>query len=135
MNFNAFYSVSYIFRLVSSDALARGVDIPDVQLVISYDLSKSIKGYIHRAGRTGRAGKPGTAVSVIVPKQVGIFKHMLSSAHKAVPNIEKLELDSVASAINYSSHVEKLKDILEEEKQSSLQRMKAVKRIQSIIVK
>ncbi|XP_076234602.1 putative ATP-dependent RNA helicase Dbp73D [Calliopsis andreniformis] len=119
--------------LVSSDALARGVDVPDVQLVVSYDLSKSIKGYIHRSGRTGRAGKPGTAISMLIPKQVGMFKQMLSSAHKMVPDIEKLELDSIANTINYSNYVEKLKNILEEEKQTSIQRLKAVKRIQSVI--
>ena len=119
--------------LVSSDALARGVDIPDVQLVITYDLPKHIKGYIHRAGRTGRAGKPGKAISVLTSKQVGIFKHMLNNAHKAVPDIEKLELDSIANAISYSSHVEKLKEVLGEEKQNNMQRVKAVKRIQSVV--
>lgn len=118
---------------MSSDALARGVDIPDVQLVISYDLPKHIKGYIHRAGRTGRAGKPGKAISVLTSKQVGIFKHMLNNAHKAVPDIEKLELDSIANAISYSSHVERLKEVLGEEKQNNMQRVKAVKRIQSVV--
>ncbi|XP_076298355.1 putative ATP-dependent RNA helicase Dbp73D [Lasioglossum baleicum] len=121
--------------LVSSDALARGVDIPDVQLVVSYDLPKHIKGYIHRAGRTGRAGKLGTAISILTAKQVGIFKHVLSNAHKVVPNIEKLELDSVANAINYSNHVEKLKEELDKERNTNLQRTKATKRIHSKITK
>ncbi|XP_076652215.1 putative ATP-dependent RNA helicase Dbp73D [Halictus rubicundus] len=119
--------------LVSSDALARGVDIPNVQLVVSYDLPKHIKGYIHRAGRTGRAGKLGTAISILTAKQVGIFKHMLLYAHKVVPDIEKLELDSVANAINYSSHVEKLREELDKEKNNNLQRTKATKRIHSKI--
>ncbi|XP_076378316.1 putative ATP-dependent RNA helicase Dbp73D [Megalopta genalis] len=121
--------------LVSSDALARGVDIPDVQLVVSYDLPKHIKGYIHRAGRTGRAGKLGTAISILTEKQVGIFKHMLTNAHKAVPNVEKLELDSTVNAIGYSDHVEKLKEELDKEKHSNLQRIKATKRVHFTIAR
>nr|XP_012216893.1 PREDICTED: probable ATP-dependent RNA helicase Dbp73D [Linepithema humile] len=114
--------------LISSDALARGIDIPDVQLVVSYDVPKHIEGYIHRAGRTGRAGKPGTAVSVLTTNQVGIFKQMLSGAHKTVPDIERMQLDATAGAVNYQSHVEKLKEILEKEKNESLKRTKATKR-------
>ncbi|XP_050452339.1 probable ATP-dependent RNA helicase Dbp73D [Cataglyphis hispanica] len=114
--------------LISSDALARGLDIPDVQLVVSYDIPKHIKGYIHRAGRTGRAGKPGIAVSMLTPNQVGIFKQMLSGAHKIVPNIEQMELSTTANALNYENHLEKLKEILEKEKNEDLERMKAIKR-------
>ncbi|KAL6423056.1 hypothetical protein ACFW04_010500 [Cataglyphis niger] len=114
--------------LISSDALARGLDIPDVQLVVSYDIPKHIKGYIHRAGRTGRAGKPGIAVSILTPNQVGIFKQMLSGAHKIVPNIEQMELSTTANALNYQNHLEKLKEILEKEKNEDLERMKAIKR-------
>lgn len=117
-----------LFRLISSDALARGLDIQDVQLVVSYDLPKHIKGYIHRAGRTGRAGKPGTAVSILTANQVGIFKQMLSGAHKTVPNIEQMELHATADAVNYVGHLEKLTEILEKEKNESLERMKANKR-------
>lgn len=123
-----------LFRLISSDALARGLDIPDVQLVVSYDVPKHIKGYIHRAGRTGRAGKPGTAVSVLMPNQVGIFKQMLSGAHKIVPDIEQMELNVTADAINYQSHVEKLKETLEKERNESLERTKAIKRRRMINV-
>ncbi|XP_032680194.1 ATP-dependent RNA helicase DDX51 [Odontomachus brunneus] len=117
-----------IHVLISSDALARGLDIPDVQLVVSYDVPKHIKGYIHRAGRTGRAGKPGTAVSVLTANQVGIFKQMLTGAHKVVPNIERIELNDTADTMNYQSHVEKLKEILEKERNENLERTKAIKR-------
>ncbi|XP_072750506.1 probable ATP-dependent RNA helicase Dbp73D [Anoplolepis gracilipes] len=117
-----------IHVLISSDALARGLDISDVQLVVSYDLPKHIKGYIHRAGRTGRAGKPGIAVSILTQNQVGIFKQMLSGAHKIVPNIERMELNTTANAINYQNHLNKLQEILEKEKNESVERKKAIKR-------
>ena len=57
-------------RIVSSDALARGMDIEGVDYVVLYSAPKSVKNYIHRVGRTGRAGKPGTAVTLLFEKQV-----------------------------------------------------------------
>lgn len=123
----SFNNLINLFRLISSDALARGLDILDVQLVVSYDLPKHIKGYIHRAGRTGRAGKPGIAVSILAKNQVGIFKQMLSGAHKIVPNIERMEFHATETN-SYQDHFEKLKEILEKEKNESLKRTKTTKR-------
>ncbi|XP_015589283.1 ATP-dependent RNA helicase DDX51 [Cephus cinctus] len=114
--------------LISSDALARGLDIPGVKLVVSYDLPKHIKGYIHRAGRTGRAGIKGTAVSILAPNQIAMFNKMLTAAHKKVPNIEKLELETFAESIDYQAHVEKLKETLNKKQSETLQRLKATKR-------
>ena len=53
--------------LLTTDLLARGIDIPQVNLVINYDLPPSKETYVHRIGRTGRAGKPGLATSFFVP--------------------------------------------------------------------
>lgn len=49
--------------LVATDVAARGIDINDITHVINYDLPKFSEDYIHRIGRTGRAGKPGIAIS------------------------------------------------------------------------
>jgi len=51
--------------LVATDVAARGLDIPDVELVIQYDLPNNIDDYVHRIGRTGRAGRKGTAMAMI----------------------------------------------------------------------
>lgn len=58
------------FSIVSSDALARGMDIPGVKYVVSYDAPMYIKTYIHRIGRTARAGKKGTAVTLLLNEEV-----------------------------------------------------------------
>jgi ATP-dependent RNA helicase DeaD len=55
--------------LVATDVAARGLDIDDISHVFNYDLSEDSEVYVHRVGRTGRAGKSGVAISLITPKE------------------------------------------------------------------
>lgn len=55
--------------LVATDIAARGIDVTGIELVINYDLPDSPEDYVHRIGRTGRAGKTGHAISLVAPDQ------------------------------------------------------------------
>ncbi len=55
--------------LVATDVVARGVDIPSVSHVINFDLPRDPEDYVHRIGRTGRAGREGIALSLVTPRE------------------------------------------------------------------
>jgi superfamily II DNA/RNA helicase len=59
-----------IALLAASDVAARGLDIPDVSHVINYDVPWQADDYVHRIGRTGRAGKEGCSVTIVTPEDV-----------------------------------------------------------------
>jgi len=54
--------------LVATDIAARGIDVDDVTHVVNYDLPNSPEDYVHRIGRTARAGRKGTAISLVAPE-------------------------------------------------------------------
>ncbi len=55
--------------LVATDVAARGLDVPDITHVINFDIPESAETYVHRIGRTGRAGKHGEAITLVTPKE------------------------------------------------------------------
>lgn len=60
--------------LITTDLGSRGLDVPDVELVVNWDLPRDWRDYIHRVGRTARRGKRGVAVSFVGERDVGLFK-------------------------------------------------------------
>lgn len=54
--------------LIATDVASRGLDISDVNLVINYDMPFQIEDYVHRVGRTGRAGMKGISVTLFTKK-------------------------------------------------------------------
>ena len=64
--------------LVASDNLARGIDLPNIKLVINYDSPKFARSYVHRCGRTARANRFGHCLTLLKEGQVGAFKKMRS---------------------------------------------------------
>lgn len=65
--------------LVCSDLVARGIDIQDIDCVISYDIPENDKIYTHRVGRTARAGKTGIAMTLLSEGEIPRFKRMLKA--------------------------------------------------------
>ncbi|XP_051947409.1 probable ATP-dependent RNA helicase DDX23 [Xyrauchen texanus] len=59
--------------LVATDVAGRGIDIHDVSMVLNYDMAKNIEDYIHRIGRTGRAGKSGVAMTFLTKEDSTVF--------------------------------------------------------------
>ncbi|MDI6844249.1 MAG: DEAD/DEAH box helicase [Anaerosomatales bacterium] len=62
--------------LVATDVVARGIDFDDVSHVVNYDLPNTPEDYVHRIGRTARAGKSGTALSLLAPEEHGVFREI-----------------------------------------------------------
>jgi ATP-dependent RNA helicase DeaD len=60
--------------LIASDIAARGLDIKDVTHIFNLDLPVETKDYLHRVGRTGRAGKQGTAIAIVTEKETSIIR-------------------------------------------------------------
>jgi ATP-dependent RNA helicase DDX51/DBP6 len=70
----AFSSPTSPIRLIiASDLVARGIDIPQLDHVINYDLPPSVAGYVHRVGRTARAGRSGRAWTLVGDEESGWF--------------------------------------------------------------
>ena len=59
------FKSNHLQVLVATDVAARGIDVSDVSHVINYDLPATYEDYIHRIGRTGRAGKKGMALTFV----------------------------------------------------------------------
>ncbi|MDD7295391.1 MAG: DEAD/DEAH box helicase [Oscillospiraceae bacterium] len=80
--------------LIATDVAARGIDVKGVDVVFNYDLPQDHEYYIHRIGRTGRAGKEGTAYSIISGRKQELELRAISQYTRA--NIEEITLPTAA---------------------------------------
>ncbi len=83
--------------VVATDVAARGIDVPRVSHVVNYDITYDTEAYVHRIGRTGRAGRTGNAILFVAPREVS----MLRSIERATRSpIAPLTLPSRADVTN-----------------------------------
>ena len=78
--------------IICSDIFARGIDIDGVNYVICYDPPRNETQYIHRIGRTARAGNEGTAITLLTPKQLSHFTIISRRVHQKNASNDKKEL-------------------------------------------
>lgn len=101
--------------LVATDIASRGIDINDLELVINYDLPDVPETYIHRIGRTGRAGKDGVALTFCNPEEA----NLLSSIEKHIKFNLEVDIDHIYDC---SKEFARLKNINVDKNTSNLKR-------------
>merc|ERR1712238_269439 len=75
--------------LVATDVAARGLDVDDIRMVVNFDFPNDMESYIHRIGRTGRAGKKGTAVSFFVAQKNGrVARELIDLLNRTEQNVD-----------------------------------------------
>jgi len=113
--------------MVCTDAVARGMDLGVVDCVISYDPPKFVKNHIHRIGRTARAGKPGTAITLLTDNEASRFQKLIDHAQKK--NVTGLDVSGEELEVyedQFRSALQTLKtSVVEEKKAKSLKSDKA----------
>ena len=83
--------------LVATDVAARGIDIIELTHVINYSLPQDPESYVHRIGRTGRAGKEGTAITFVTPEE---YRKLVFIKRVAKTDIRKEQLPQIKDVIN-----------------------------------
>ena len=105
------FKTSKLEILIATDVAARGLDVNDVSHVFNYHLPFDSESYVHRIGRTGRAGKEGVAVSIVTPHEFRMLQKIEKNIGtklegKAVPNIDSVKSKKIIELKNQISEQE-----------------------------
>lgn len=92
--------------LIATDVAARGLDIDDISYVINYDMPEDVDTYIHRIGRTGRAGKEGIAIAFVTAEEEHLVREFelrteMKIEKREVPDQEEGTKDTIRKVVDY----------------------------------
>ncbi|AJC11621.1 DEAD/DEAH box helicase [Berryella intestinalis] len=87
------FSAGEVNILTATDVLARGIDVTEVDYVINYDLPTQPEDYVHRIGRTGRAGAAGFSVSFVTPETEDALKDIQKLIKQDIPEMKLASFD------------------------------------------
>jgi len=100
--------------LIATDVSARGIDIPDVDFVINYDLPDTPENYVHRVGRTGRGERKGQAIAFCSPQEVPLLEQVEQLLGKKIAVLE-IDDNTYAETLRLSEDVpDKWRDVVKE---------------------
>jgi len=74
--------------MVATDVASRGLDVKDVKFVINYDFPNNVEDYVHRIGRTGRAGATGTAITFFTPDNAKCARDLVKVMREAMQEVD-----------------------------------------------
>ena len=110
--------------LVATDVAARGLDVERISHVVNYDIPTDTESYVHRIGRTGRAGRKGDAISFITPRERYLLKHIEKATKQtlvqmSLPSVEDVNStrlarfdDAITAALSEPERVDFFRDVV-----------------------
>lgn len=99
--------------LICTDLAARGLDIPKIEMVVNYDMPKTHEIYLHRVGRTARAGREGRSITLV--GESAADRNIVKAAIKSLENDGKKNGKAVSRNVEWES-VEKIQKVVDEKK-------------------
>lgn len=88
------FKAGFVPIVIATSVAARGLDVKELKLVINYDCPNHMEDYVHRAGRTGRAGNKGTCITFITPEQdkfsLDVVRALKASDAYVSPELDKM---------------------------------------------
>merc|ERR1711874_380203 len=86
--------------LVATDVASRGLDIPQVQLVVNHNVPTVPKDYVHRVGRTARAGRAGRSVTLVTPHDIGLVHAIEEEVNNKMVEMDEERVALILTQIN-----------------------------------
>lgn len=114
--------------LIATDVSARGIDIPNVQLVINYDLPDRAENYVHRIGRTGRGRKKGEAIAFCSSQEKEMLSEIENYVHGKIRILDITKADYNDTKLFTNDQVDKMGELLKQVEEMEKRNRKAKKR-------